>query len=104
MDYSFFRPNRNIGRGRTIFKTCGKHLILVYSGVLFLTLTHIGIFAEHTEEADSEETLEFDEDGYPLLPGNVLELHLSRKKAVMRQFMGVARRLYIFNITQNHVA
>jgi hypothetical protein len=84
--------------------TCGKHLILVYSDVLFLMLTDIGIFAERTEEADSEETLESDEDGYPLLPANVLELRLSRKKAVMRQFMGAARRLYIFNITQNHVA
>ena len=67
-------------------------------------LTYIGIFAEHTEEADSEETLESDEDGYPLLLGNVLELHLSRRKAVMRQFMGAARRKYMFNITPNHIA
>ena len=67
-------------------------------------LTDIGIFAEHTEEVDSEETLEYNKDGYPLLPANVLELRLSCKKAVMRQFMGAARRLYIFNITQNHVA
>jgi hypothetical protein len=53
------------------------------------------IFVEHTEEADSEETLDSDEDGYPLLPENVLELRLDRRKAVMRQFMGAARRAYI---------
>jgi hypothetical protein len=53
---------------------------------------------------DSEETLESDEDGYPLLPGNVLELRLSRRKAVMRQFMGAAKRKYMFNITPNHIA
>jgi len=68
-----------------------------------LTLTDIGNFAENTEEADSKETLESDKDGYPLLPVNVLELRLSRK-AVLRQFMGAARRLYISIITLNDVA
>jgi hypothetical protein len=69
-----------------------------------LTLTDIGNFAENTEEADSKETLESDKDGYPLLPGNVLELRLSHRKAVLRQFMGAARHLYISNITLNDVA
>ena len=68
-----------------------------------MTLTDIGIFAEHTEEADGEETLDSDEDSYPLLLVNVLELRLSRRKAVMRQFMGAARRQYIFNIISNHI-
>lgn len=77
---------------------------MVYSDVLFLIPTDFGVFAEHAEEADSEETLESDEDGYPLLPGNVLELRLSHRKAVMRQFMGAARRLYISFITPNYIA
>ena len=54
--------------------------------------TEISILSEHTEEADSEETLDSDEDGYPLLPENVLELRLNRRKAVLRQFMASARR------------
>jgi len=54
--------------------------------------TEISIFAEHTEEADSEERLDSDEDGYPLLPENVLELRLNRRKAVLRQFMAAGRR------------
>jgi hypothetical protein len=43
-------------------------------------LTLIVNFAENTEEADSEETLESDKDGYPLLTGNMLELRLSHQK------------------------
>jgi hypothetical protein len=54
--------------------------------------TEISIFAEHTEEADSEERLDSDEDGYPLLPENVLELRLNHRKAVLRQFMAAGRR------------
>jgi len=52
----------------------------------------LAFFSEHTEEADSEETLDSDEDGYPLLPENVLELCLNRRKAVLRRFMASARR------------
>ena len=59
---------------------------------------------EHTAEADSEETLESDEDGYPLLPENVLELRLHRRKAVLRQFTAAARRLCSSHITQNNIA
>ena len=54
--------------------------------------TEISIFSEHTEEAYSEETLDSDEDGYPLLPENVLELRLNRRKAGLRRFMASARR------------
>ena len=57
-------------------------------------LTEISIGSEHTEEADSEEMLESDEDGYPLLPEDVLELRLNRRKAILRQFVAAARRVY----------
>src|SRR6266436_731398 len=60
--------------------------------------------AEHTAEADSEETLESDEDGYPLLPDNVMELRLHRRKAVLRQFTAAARRLCSSNMTPNNIS
>lgn len=49
--------------------------------------------SEQSEEADNEETIESDEDGYPLLPENVFDLRLSRRKGVLRRFMAAARRL-----------
>ena len=54
-------------------------------------------------EADSEENLDSDEDGYPLLPENVLELRLNRRKAVLRQFTAAARRMYCSYIVLNSV-
>jgi hypothetical protein len=48
-------------------------------------------YAESTEEADSEEALEFDDEGYPQLPENILELWLHHRKAILRQFMAAAR-------------
>ena len=56
--------------------------------------TEISICSEHTEEADSEETLESDEDGYPLLLEDMLELRLNCRKAILRQFVAAARRVY----------
>jgi hypothetical protein len=38
--------------------------------------------------ADTDESLDVDDKGYPLLPDEVLGLRLRRKKAIMRQFMG----------------
>ncbi|KIM77613.1 hypothetical protein PILCRDRAFT_11868 [Piloderma croceum F 1598] len=49
---------------------------------------------ETAEEADSQEALEFDDEQYPRLPENVLELRLSRRKAFLRQFMAAVRRFY----------
>lgn len=37
---------------------------------------------EHADEA-----LELDDEGYPILPDNVLDLHLRKKKLIMRQFV-----------------
>ena len=67
-----------------------------------MTSTKIGMFVEHTAEADSEEILDYDEDGYPILPENVLELRLDRRKAVLRQFMAAARSVYHSHITFNY--
>jgi hypothetical protein len=64
---------------------------------------NFNLVAENNEKADSEETLESDEDGYPLLPENVVELRLSRRKAVLRRFMAAARRLYCSHVTLNDV-
>ena len=36
---------------------------------------------------DNDKILQVDDDGYPHLPDDVLDLHLSRKKAIMRQYM-----------------
>jgi hypothetical protein len=42
----------------------------------------------------SDETLELDAEGYPHLPDDVLGLRLSRKKAVIRQFVAAVRHMY----------
>jgi hypothetical protein len=76
----------------------GMRRCIVYESAKFIPS------AENTAEADSEETLESDEDGYPLLPENVLELRLHRRKAVLRQFMAAARRLCASNIYLNNIA
>lgn len=47
---------------------------------------------ESAEEADGEEALDFDENQYPQLPDNVLELRLHRRKAILRLFMAAAMR------------
>ena len=50
------------------------------------------LHVETAEEADSAETIELDEDRYPSLPGNIMELRLRRKKAILRLYMAAARR------------
>jgi hypothetical protein len=44
--------------------------------------------------AGDEEKLELDSDDYPRLPDDVLTIRLSRKKAIIRQYVGAARRKY----------
>jgi len=48
-------------------------------------------YAESTKEANSKEALEFDDEGYPQMPENILELWLHRRKAILRRFMAAAR-------------
>jgi hypothetical protein len=50
----------------------------------------------------TEETLELDDKGYPRLPEDVLSLRLSRKKAITRQFVAAARRMYHSGILKRH--
>lgn len=44
--------------------------------------------------ADTDESLEVDEKGYPILPDDVLDERLLRKKAIMRQYMDSVRSMY----------
>ena len=46
---------------------------------------------ETAEEADSREEVEVDDDQCPQLPENVCELHLQHQKAILHQYMAVAR-------------
>jgi len=65
-------------------------LINILKQILFSSLIGSN-YAESAEEADSEEALEFDNEGYPQLLENILELRLHRRKAILRQFMAAAR-------------
>ena len=42
---------------------------------------------------NNDETLNLDADGYPSLPDDMMVLCLSKKKAIVRQFMGAVRRM-----------
>jgi hypothetical protein len=44
--------------------------------------------------ADADETLEINDNGYLLLPDDVLGLRLHWKKAIIRLFMDAVRRMY----------
>lgn len=46
------------------------------------------------EMADKDESLEVDEKGYPILPDDVLDERLLRKKAIVRQYMDSVRGMY----------
>ena len=46
---------------------------------------------ELAEQSDSQEVLESDNDGYPKVLENVLELCLHRRKAILRLFMAATR-------------
>jgi hypothetical protein len=50
--------------------------------------------SETAEEADSYQTLELDDEQYPQLPENVLELRHRPRKAILRQYMAAVRRMY----------
>jgi hypothetical protein len=51
---------------------------------------------DNTEKEDSEVSIELDEENYPMLPDNILELRLARRKAILRQFMAASRCMYCF--------
>ena len=52
-------------------------------------------YLDKEETENNDEILELDDDGYPLLPEDVMDLRLSRKKAILRQFMGAVRRKFV---------
>jgi hypothetical protein len=62
--------------------------------------TNTSLPSEAAEEADSHEALEVDDEYYPQLPANVLQLRLRRRKVVVRQFMAAARRMFNFYTIQ----
>ena len=86
-------PKKGIAKAPTILLTCGKSLTLVRIYYILLTPPMNFFCAENMEEADSKEALEFNGDAYPILPDNVLELQLHRRKGILRQFMGATRRM-----------
>src|ERR1700733_9107212 len=60
-------------------------------------------YLESTEEANSQEALEFDDDNYPQLPDNVMELQLHCWKAFLRLYMAAARHPFYLKSFQKHV-
>ncbi len=52
--------------------------------------------SDKEETENNDETLELDEHGYPRLPDDVMEFRLSKKKGIVRQLMGAARRRFDF--------
>ncbi len=49
---------------------------------------------ESAEEADHNEALELDDEQYPILPEDLLEYGLHRRKAVLRQYMAATRCMF----------
>ncbi len=95
-DFSFLHHERTIGKVPTISWTCGQTLTSVSSDIPMWSPLMICCHPESAEDMDSNETLELDDDEYPLLPENVLDLHLRRQKAVLRQYMAAVRCTYPF--------
>jgi hypothetical protein len=93
-DSSFLHPERIIPKGQTTSFLSSKSLHWVRSYKIMVSPLIPSHCLERAEEADSHEQLEFDEAEYPQLPGNVCELHLHRRKAILRQFMAAVRRMY----------
>lgn len=77
----------------TVFNMWRDFNIGVYFGHTSIS-TNTLLPLEAAEQADSKEELELDDDGYPLLPTNVIGLRLHRRKAILRQFMGATRSAY----------
>src|ERR1700733_14964098 len=93
-DSSFLPPERSIGKVRTTSLICGGNLTLVCRYIILLSLLTCEYCSETAEEADSHEPLEFDDERYPKLPENVLELRHRPRKAILRQYMAAVRRMY----------
>jgi hypothetical protein len=88
-DSSFLPPERSIGKVRTTLLICGRNLTLVCCYIILLSLLKCEYCSETAEEADSHEALEFDNEQYPWLPDNVLELRHLLRKAILQQYMVV---------------
>ena len=61
------------------------------SETVFLTLLCL---LEAAEDVDDQEELTLDDDQYPQLPDTISDLSLHRRKAILRQFVAKARRMY----------
>src|ERR1700733_8097417 len=92
-DSSFLPPERSLGKARTSL-ICGGNLTLVCCYTILLSLLKCEYCSETAEEEDSHEPLEFDDEQYPQLPENVLELRHRPRKAILRQYMAAVRRMY----------
>src|ERR1700733_549519 len=101
--FSFSHPDRSIGQASIILSICGVTLTSVSFNINHFSYLMALTYLESTEEADSQEALEFDDDDYPQLPENVMELRLHRRKAFLRLFMAAARRPFYLKSFRKHV-
>ncbi len=96
-DFISSHLGRNIGKARTTSSICGWALTSVRFDIRIQLSLIILSHPESTEDADDNEAMDLDDDQYPLLPEDVLEYRLRRRKAVLRQYMAAARRKYHSN-------
>jgi hypothetical protein len=87
------RREKSIGKVPITFSMSGPSLLRVcvprHRDIPADTSRHL----EKEEREDDDENLEVDEDGYPSLPSDVITLRLSKKKSIVRLFMGAIRRM-----------
>ena len=60
------------------------------------SLSHILCVLEAAENTDGLELLNLDDEQYPQLLDTISDLSLHRRKAILRQYMAVARRMHYF--------
>ena len=80
----------------TTLLICGRTLTTVGSNHAISSPITGPLYLETTKEADSIKALEFDEEGYPCLPENVMELQFHHRKAILRQYMAAVKHKYHF--------
>jgi hypothetical protein len=91
---NFFAKNKEHRKGQNNITDMWKEFNLGMFVYITSFPTNTPLYLANTEEEDSHEALEFDDEQYPQLPENVLELRLNRRKGILRQFMAAVRRMY----------
>jgi len=91
---SSLRLERTIAKVLTTSSIFGRTLTCVRCHIPLQSPLMILCYLESVEEADNNEALELDDEQYPVLPENVLDLRLHQRKAILRQYMAAVRRTY----------